>query len=545
MRRSSILVPLLALVTLTAGLVNLFSLHAPPLPERLTRLEPDVPLGFVDVSHYAALLSGFVLVIASVPILRRKRRALWLVLGLALVTIAIHLAHGPRWGPVLSSLALAAALLASRRHFTVGSGPPDWGAITTRIGLGFMAALAYGVAGFWLLDRRDFGIEFHLLDALRQTLRVLAVVLETGLSPHTRHARWFLDSLETLTLAAFGYAGVSLFRPAVYRLRVVPRQREAARRILAAHGRCALDAFKVWPDKSLFFDPSRRAFLAYRVAAGAAVVLGDPVGPADRLRPIVMEFLDFSDAQDWDVVFHQTLPDWLSLYEEMGYRKLKIGDEAIVDLPAFTIEGGRRKDVRNALRRLERQGFATRRYEPPLEDDVLDALEAVSDSWLTLPGRRERRFSLGRFERGYVRETPVMAAVDPHGRPLAFVNVVPSCRPGEATIDLMRHRSDAPNGVVDFLLVRHLLACREAGFQRFDLGLAPLAGFGPGESPSGEERAIHAVLGRLDFLFSFQGLRRYKAKFASTWEPRFLVFGRRIDLPRLAIALRRVSEIPE
>jgi phosphatidylglycerol lysyltransferase len=58
-----------------------------------------------------------------------------------------------------------------------------------------------------------------------------------------------------------------------------------------------------------------------------------------------------------------------------------------------------------------------------------------------------------------------------------------------------------------------------------------------------EERAIHAVSRKLDFLFSFRGLHHYKAKFATSWEPRYLIYSSVLQLPRTALALRRISEV--
>jgi len=160
-----------------------------------------------------------------------------------------------------------------------------------------------------------------------------------------------------------------------------------------------------------------------------------------------------------------------------------------------------------------------------------------------LPGRRERRFSLGMFDENYVRTTPVVMLVDQAGSAVAFANRIESYRAGEATIDLMRHLQDAPNGAMDYLLTKLLLDCREKGFQRFSLGMAPLDGFREGEHPAPEERAVHFFLRRLNFLFSYAGVRRYKEKFADVWEPRYLIYQSLLGLPQVALALARVSEL--
>jgi len=102
--------------------------------------------------------------------------------------------------------------------------------------------------------------------------------------------------------------------------------------------------------------------------------------------------------------------------------------------------------------------------------------QEVSGEWLSLPGRRERAFALGRFGRGYLSRGSLVLARDRTGRLMAFLNEVPGIRAGVATIDLMRHRRETPNGLMDYVFGELLLRLREEGYGWFSLGLAPLAG---------------------------------------------------------------------
>jgi lysylphosphatidylglycerol synthetase-like protein (DUF2156 family) len=70
-----------------------------------------------------------------------------------------------------------------------------------------------------------------------------------------------------------------------------------------------------------------------------------------------------------------------------------------------------------------------------------------------------------------------------------------------------------------------------------------MTGFREHEHATMEERAIHAVSRKLDFLFSFRGLHHYKAKFATSWESRYLIYRSFLKLPRTALALHRISEV--
>ena len=541
--RSPIVVTI-ALVTLGSGILNLYSLTHPALSERLALLFKIFPLEFITLSRFLLLALGFALVVSSLNILRRKRRAWQVVMVLALLSAVFHLTKGIDYEEALLSLVLVALLLAGRRHFTVRSRRPlDLGPAAQRLAVTLLIGVAYGIAGFWLLDPREFGINFSWREAVHQTWLYLTLSGDPRLVPHTRHAVWFLESLSFMTILMVVYALTLLFRPALYRLKTASHERDVAADIVAHDGRSSLDFFKLWPDKSYFFPPSTRAFLAYSVGGGFALVLGDPVGPEDEIESTIRGFSAFCGENDWGFAYYQTLPDFLPIYERCGLSTLKLGEDAIVDLRTFTLEGKRRKGLRESMHKVERQGIDVRRHEPPLSDALLAELKAVSDDWLQIPGRRERQFTLGRFEAEYIRKSPVLVAVDRNGVVLAFVNTIPSYRKGETTLDLMRRRSGAPNGVMDYVLVKTMMDARDRGFERFSLGLAPMSGFQEQESPTAEERAIHALFRHLTFIFSFSGLRAYKAKFATGWEPRYIIYHHALDLPRVGTTLARVSEI--
>ncbi|MBI1353465.1 MAG: DUF2156 domain-containing protein [Acidobacteria bacterium] len=534
---------LAVMLCLGSGFVNLYSvLGGPALPERAARIERVFPIEFVHVSRFAAMLAGLGLVVLSINVWRRKRRAYRIGLALALASVGFHLTKGLDYEEALVAAVLAAVLWSSRGLFTVGSTTPDLGRGSKRLALALGSAVAYGVAGFWLLDRREFGIDFTWAEALRQSLRFFTFVGDASLVPRTHYAVWFLDSLSVLSAVAIAYSAFAIFRPVVYRYRTLPHERELAAEIVELHGRSSLDFFKHWPDKALFFSPSQSSFLAYKVGAGYAVVLGDPVGPAAEIEPLISAFETMCHDNDWEVVFYQVPGESLPQYERLGFRKLKVGEDAVVDLTQFSLQGKTHSKLRSKVNQFTRDGVSFVGYEPPLPPALVEQAREVSDSWLSLPGRRERTFSLGLFEAEYVRGTPIYAAIAADGRMMGFVNVIPSYFPGEATIDLMRHRQDSAPGTMDYLFTQVMLTMKDRGFTRFNLGMAPMSGFQADETPGPEEKAIHYLMQRLGFIFSYRGLRDYKAKFASIWEPRYLVYR---DLARLPLVGRALADVME
>lgn len=531
-----------AIATFGSGAVNLVSLMSPALPGRAAILKSIFPLEFLAISRFATLVLGFALILSSLNVYKRKRRAFVVVCTLSVASILFHLTKGIDYEEALFSLALLTLLWIERRQFTVASGPPAWTTALLRLAIGGAVAFAYGAIGFWMLERREFGINFGWRQAAANSGRALTLS-DLTLIPRTHHAGFFLESLTAMSAVAVAYACYQLFRPALYRLHIAPQERVRAEELARRYGRSALDYFKLWPDKSLFFSTSGRAFLSYAVGGGFAIVLGDPVGPDADVAALVCEFAAFCDGQDWRLAFYQTLPDHLPAYTRLGFKRLKIGDDAVVELARFDLNGSAHKKERAVIRKLEHAGVSVHWYEPPLDDRLLDQLQQVSDEWLQIPGRRERRFTLGLFDREYIRGTPVATAELPDGTALAFVNLIESFHRDEATIDLMRRRAQAPNGVMDYLLIHVMLRARELGYARFNLGMVPMAGFGEHEDASAEERVVHGFFQQLNFIFSYRGLKAYKAKFATAWEPRFLIYRTVFDLPRVPLALARVSEL--
>jgi phosphatidylglycerol lysyltransferase len=502
-----------------------------------------LPFGLHYWNRSLSLIFAFALLYLSLNLFRRKRIAWWLAVASSAIVALGHVVFGRPWYAIVAPTATLGLLLFFRSRFTVHSEPRSVVRGLGAVAVSVILVLAYGTAGFWLLDVQDFGIDFHLSEAFARTLREYTLLGNDDLIPHTYHATWFLYSLRLAGLIAGAFAAYSLFRPLAYRLRTLPHERQEAKAILERHGTSSLDFFKLWPDKSYFFSEDRESFIAYKQSANVAIALGDPVGPEQELEAIIRSFVRYCSENGWSVAFHEVLPDLLPMYHRLGMRILKTGEEAVIDLEHFCSKTAKRKSFRRIRRKFEREGYFLTHHSPPHPRELLDEVEEISNEWLSLPGRRERSFTLGSFDRSYLNETPLFAVRDSDKHPLAFVNEIPSYRKGEAAIDLMRYRLETPHGTMEYLLTEVMLALREEGYHRFDLGLAPLAGVGDRPGATFQERTLSQLFERLTRFFSYKGLRNYKAKFEPDWEERFLAYGLGpLALARVGVALTRVTE---
>lgn len=525
------------------GILNLISLMGGPVPtEQPEWLRVLFPIDFPGSPRSVTLLCGFALVLAAIHLWSLRRRAWQLSLVLSAASIAVNVKNS--WQPedVLFGAVTAALLWSSGKNFPRASSTLPLASAIRRVAGAYLVAGMYGAAGFWLLEPAEFNRNFHWVEAILCTVRRMFFLGDSALLPITAYGAWFLDSLFWISLAAFLYSGFVLIRPVAYRFTVNWGELDLAERIAMVHGRTAQDYFKHWPDKTYFFSSSRQSFLGYRVVNHYALALGDPVGPAEDAKATIAEFVAFCQERGWRMGFHQAGTEFLEAYESLGFRRMKVGEDAIVDLSRFSLTGSAMKEFRNTVTRLERLGYRVERVDSPLSEPLFEELKRISDSWLQIPGHREREFTLGRFERWYVQSTPIYVAFDANNQAVAFLNLVPSYDPALATVDLMRRGRETVNGLMDYLFAKVFLDLKERGVQRFSLGMAPLSDQNGTGTMSQDERLVHWIMNRMPFLFRSDSLRRFKAKYAHEWTPRYAIYQGRTDLARLAFALRRVSE---
>jgi phosphatidylglycerol lysyltransferase len=164
----------------------------------------------------------------------------------------------------------------------------------------------------------------------------------------------------------------------------------------------------------------------------------------------------------------------------------------------------------------------------------------VSDHWLRAKHGIERQFSIGYFDPAYLRRFPcAIVESGQDGRLLAFANLLEGPRREELSVDLMRYRVDGPN-VMDFLITSVLLYGKNAGFETFNLGMAPLASVGEHRGAHQRERLASLIFRRGEQWYNFQGVRFYKQKFKPDWQPRYMAYEAAWEWP---VALANVSAL--
>ena len=515
------LVRLVVTLVVLSALINVWSAVTPSLPGRLEMLRGAFSFEVRAFSRLVAALSGFALLLLARGLAKRKRAAWWVTLAVLSLSIAAHLVKGLDYEEATLAALVVGLLLATRKRFVARADLPS-----VRQGLGVLAAafvftLLYGTLGFFALDR-EFGARFGLLASLRESVQMFLFTAPP--LPETRLARWFLDSVYLVAASSFAAALVALLRPVVLRHESSEDNWRKATRIVETYGNSGLARFAILGDKRFYFGDSGDSLVSFKQVGDIGLALGDPIGPVEEVAETIRGFQTFCFEQGWKPVFYQTLPDYLGHYQHAGFVTLPIGQEAVVDLHTFTLQGAQGKSLRNVTNRLTKAGYKAQLYEPPQSPERLRALREVSDAWLELKHGSEKDFSLGAFEDDYIGACPVMTLEDAGGRIVAFANLVTEYQKNDLTLDLMRHTEDAPDDAMLFLFVQMFLHAQKGGYDGFNLGLVALAGLSGSPDAPPAERALHLIYERFNQFYNFKGLYGFKSKFHPRWEPRYLVY---------------------
>ena len=528
-------VRIVAIMTAVMGVINVLSAVTPALAERLLILEQYSPLSVRQGGRLTAALSGFALILMAGGLWRRKHVAWLATLGILVVSAISHLIKGLDYEEALLAGILIAWLVYFRDYFHARSDRPAVQQGLRVLGLAFIFTLGYGILGFFLLDRH-YSVHFGFGAALRQTIVMFTQFYDPGLEPLTGFGRYFADSIYAVGLITFTYAAWMLLRPVFVRDPATPAERSRAAGIVQQYGRSSLARMTLFDDKAYFFSPGG-SFLAYTVKGRVAVALGDPIGPAEDLAATINGFRELCGLNDWQPAFYQTLPETLAVYLAAGFEALHIGHDAIVDVQQFSLEGGKNKNFRIAYNHMVKLGYQVKFHQPPIPDPIMLELREISDEWLTMMHGTEKRFSLGWFEDGYIRNSQIAAVHDPQGWVTAFANLLPEYQRDEFAVDLMRRRREVEAGTMDFLFVSLFKWARERGCGTFNLGLSALSGVGDRPSDPATERMLHFVYEHIDTFYNFKGLHEFKNKFHPEWSPRYLIYPNAASLPAVWIAV--------
>jgi lysyl-tRNA synthetase class 2 len=480
------------------GLVNIGSSLSPNIRWRGHLLLQYEPMQAIRMFHALALPAGAALLLVSPYLLKRRRRAWQAALLLMLVLGLFDLLKGLDFEETLFTWGVAAALAFTGDSFKVHSDP-----ITPRSALWRAPLLAAGGAAVAVLaswaSRPD-------------SLQVTAVV----------------------TLLAVAYV---IFRP-LTAPRTLPGadSRAAAAQLVQDHGTDTLSFFKLRGDKHYFFSDQRDAFVGYRIENGVLLLSGDPVGTRAAFPGLIEQLKTFAETRGLRLGVIGAHERLCPLYEEFGLKTIYLGDEAIIELDEFSLEGRPIRKVRQSVTRLTKAGYTAELHEvAKLDAQTLCDVERVLE--LGREGAPERGFSMAmdRIDGAHADDTLVLLAKDEQEQLRGVLHFVPCYGRATVSLSFMRRDPETPNGLTEFMVCRAVELLRGRELKEMSLNFATFARYM--HSPKTPlERLIGWTAKKFNPYFQIESLYRFNAKFFPRWEARYLVYEGALGLPRAGLA---------
>ncbi len=495
---------LMAALAMVAGLWLLVSGVTPftdDAREMLVALH--VPLPLIEASHFLGSVAGLGLLLVARGLLHQLDAAWWAALGLSIVAAILALPKGIALGEAAYLSTLATLLLISRRQFDRRSS-----LFAQRLETEWLLALGFViVACVWVL--------FFAYQEVGYSNQLWWQFELDGQAPRS------LRALLGVALIALAYGLWQLLRtPAGEVATVSEEEIDRAAQIVLANP-SSDGCYALVGDKNLLFSPSGKSFLMFGKQGRSWVSLFGPFGDSREWPDLVWQFVELASDHGGRAAFYQVRPQALPLYLDCGLHAFKLGEHAHVPLPEFSLKGAKRANLRSGVNRGQREGLTFEVLAPGAVAADLQALRQVSDAWLAQQRTREKRFSVGRFDPEYLQRLPV-AVARREGRIIAFANLLVTGAKQEASVDLMRYLPDSPPGTMDFLFAKIMLHLQAEGYQRFGLGMSPMAGMAERRRAPRWQRLGRLLFDHGERFYNFRGLHSFKDKFEPVWEARYL-----------------------
>jgi lysyl-tRNA synthetase class 2 len=487
-----------ALAAAVVGIVNIASALTPNIRWRGHLLLGFEPVAAIRLFHALALPAGAALLLVAPYLLKRRRRA-WQVAILVMISLGLFdLLKGLDVEETAITWGTAVLLLAGGSQFRVRHEPITLRSTLWRVPLLMLAGLAMAALAAWVSQP---------------------------------------DSVQAVAVATLLTAGYVIFRPlAAPRALPGPSARTAAAELVQMHGSDTLSFFKLRADKHYFFSADRSAFVGYRIENGVLLISGDPVGPPDGFAPLLSELKAFCEIRGLKLGAVGASERLCPLYEGMGLRTIYLGDEALLDLETFSLEGRAIRKVRQSAHRLTKAGFRAELHQlGELDHATIQQIERVLAAGRGDAPERGFSMAMDSIRCQHAADTLVVLARDEGETIRGVLHFVPVYGRSMVSLSFMRRDPSTPNGLTEFLVVKGAELLRERGIGELSLNFAAFARW-----IHGPEKRSERVLGKLVALgnpfFQIESLYRFNAKFFPRWEPRYLVYEGALGLPRAGLA---------
>ncbi|MVO85032.1 bifunctional lysylphosphatidylglycerol synthetase/lysine--tRNA ligase LysX [Streptomyces sp. p1417] len=499
-------------------------------------------LDLITVPVSANLAYAVFLFLLAAAIAARKKVAWWLVVGylgllIAFDVLGIALGH---WADSVPSLVVCGGalvlLVLARGEFDADSRRGAWwrAVAVLAAGLGLAILVGWGLVELFpgTLVRGE-----RLLWAANRVCGGLIHGHEYFDGTPPRPLFFFLGLFGALALLN---AAATLFRSQRMEAALHGDEEPRIRALLGRYGdQDSLGYFATRRDKAVVFSPSGKAAVTYRVEAGVCLASGDPVGDREAWPHAIAAWLDVARRYAWAPAVMGASEEGAKAFARAGLGALQLGDEAILHVPGFDLDGRDMRVTRQAVNRVRRTGATARvRRHATLTDEEMEEIVDKADAWRDTETERGFSMALDRLGDPEDGECLLVEALDADGGLLALLSLVPWGGDG-ISLDLMRRDRGAPNGVMEFMVAELCAAAPGFGVRRISLNFAVFRSVFEEGARIGAGPVLRLWRRMLLFFskwWQLEALYRSNAKYHPEWYPRFLCYGDTGALARIGLA---------
>jgi phosphatidylglycerol lysyltransferase len=302
------------------------------------------------------------------------------------------------------------------------------------------------------------------------------------------------------------------------------------------HGYNAHALVGIATGTSLWICAETEGAVAYNEFGKVWLVPGDPLASTEKLATVSDLFLQKARAEGRVVGFMPATEQFAKQSSGLGLRAIKIGSAPYFDLATWAPRGDRAKKARAGVNQARRAGVTVNEVIK-VDERLICETNCLCKSWLTT--RRsaikfEWLFTVDPFQ--HKEKKKYFTACDANGRLVGFLAASPiPARNGWYLEDVLRSKN-APSGTTDLLVIEVLASLKRSGAKLATLGTALMATEGVADpdihvSPQ-LSRAAWLVAGCFSIFYNFEGVRRFKSKFApSWWESEYVLISPNVTAP--------------
>ncbi len=478
------------------------------------------------------LLLALVLLTAARGVLLRRRIAYYVILTLAVLS-ALDALGTRQPGRLLILAAAAAILMRFRGEF---SALPSRVGTAVRTGLiTYALALLYGLV-MMVAERHHVTPQPTMGDAWREILSGLTASGPGPLHFDGSADRWFEASLGILGGGGLLATLITMLTPAPAPPPGTEEERAEAARLVNAGGSDTLAPFVLRSDKSYVFSPDRRAVIGYRVMFGVAAAGGDPAGDPDSYADAVAAFVALANRSGWRTAVLGARADLLGLWRPYGLRSIGIGDEVLLTPGEFGLSGRDMRNVRQAVQRTRNAGITTEVVrEGDLDEGDRVALQALASG--AVAGERGFSMNLDGLLTGRHAAPVVVVARDAVGAPVGFQRYLPSANGRRLSLDAMRRRPGAANGLNERMITEVMAHALEHGAEEVSLNFAAFRELLDADERTPAKQGGYLLIHLLDPFIKVESLYLFNRKFRPRYVARSVLFPSWPSLVPVAAAL--------